>query len=1236
MNKFTYVTVLLLLTCFNISAQITTQELTQLQKAENFLDNKEEIYFSFKVNDKEEIKSYTQEFSIVNYHPRTKTLVAWANRQQFEAFLDKGIPFKVDGLENEPVERLMSNQLNIDSVENNFRATPLTFPLTAYPTYQDYADQMALFATNNSSICQLVDIGGTTEGAGGGNKRLLFIKLSDNVSVQEQEPRVMYTSSMHGDEIAGYPLMLNLINYFITAYNNTGHADHTRVKNLIDNSEVWINPSANPDGTYYNSASNTSVANARRANDNNIDLNRNYPDNIIGPHANGHSAYELETQHFMSFADTYKFVLSANFHGGTEVVNYAWDNTSTRHADDAWLFDVSKEYAVNCQNDAFSYNGDTNYMDAEYTNFVWPGVTNGNDWYEVYGGRQDYMNYYKLCKETTLELTNIKTPPASELVNLWNWNREALIDYLVQGLYGFTGVVKDASTNNPIEATITLVGHDSSNSHTTSESTFGDYYRPVKAGTYDILFEAPCYQSFTLTNQTIADYETKLLSTVLLTPGTSIPSSVTPSSVASATATVSWNNQTDNTFDLRYRQTGTSTWTDVTDLSTNTHNVTGLTASTEYEVQVRSKCDSFTSNYSSSIIFTTTAVDYCSSSATNQNRGYISNVSLESINNNSGTSGYTDYTSLSTNLGQSSTYSFSLTNGTGSTYACGIAVWIDFNQDGDFLDTNENVISQASSSTATKTGNITIPATATPGNTRMRVSLKRGGTPTSCETMVRGEVEDYSINIIPPPAASDPPTAACQDITVVLDAAGSVTIDPLDIDNGSTDDVGITSYSLDNTSFSCSDIGDNTVILTVEDADGQMDTCSATVTIQNKAPVPTVADLPELTDECSVTPTVPTATDCSLGTILGLPDVTSFNTQGTHTITWQYFNVNGMVSQEQTVIIDDVTAPVPDLGSLPDLDIQCDVVNSLTPPTATDNCGGSVIVTSNASFPITSDTTVTWTYDDGNGNTTTQDQNINLIPDTTDPTASNPAAVNVQCAGDVPAVDITDVTDEADNCSLEANITVAHVSDVSDGNSNPEVITRTYSVTDEASNSINVTHTITVNDTVDPVCLAKDITIDLAGSSATITGSDIDNGSTDNCSISTLVATPNFFDATNIGDNTVTLTVTDVNGNSSNCDVTVTVEDSTLDSQDFDENNFVNIYPNPFSDKLNVKLPQTYLGTTIKIEILDIRGRLIKTLNKEYTSSIVIKEFGDFEDGSYFIKITNKSNKIIFKQLIKD
>ena len=77
----------------------------------------------------------------------------------------------------------------------------------------------------------------------------------------------------------------------------------------------------------------------------------------------------------------------------------------------------------------------------------------------------------------------------------------------------------------------------------------------------------------------------------------------------------------------------------------------------------------------------------------------------------------------------------------------------------------------------------------------------------------------------------------------------------------------------------------------------------------------------------------------------------------------------------------------------------------------------------------------------------------------------------VECIGDVPAVDVTVVTDEADNCPLP--IVVAHVSDVSDGNTCPEVIIRTYSVTDACGNTINVTQTITVDDITPPLQLGS-------------------------------------------------------------------------------------------------------------------------------------------------------------------
>ncbi|MFO7755202.1 MAG: hypothetical protein R6V34_04365, partial [Bacteroidales bacterium] len=139
--------------------------------------------------------------------------------------------------------------------------------------------------------------------------------------------------------------------------------------------------------------------------------------------------------------------------------------------------------------------------------------------------------------------------------------------------------------------------------------------------------------------------------------------------------------------------------------------------------------------------------------------------------------------------------------------------------------------------------------------------------------------------------------------------------------------------------------------------------------------------------------------------------------------------------------------------------------------TASDNCDidtDSFIMLSEISDGNTCPETVTRTYQisDINGNSQTCEQTI-IIDDTVDPTASNPAPISVECVSDVPAPDISVVTDAADNCTLAP--TVAFVSDVSDGNTCPEVITRTYSVTDDCGNSINVAQTITVDDDVAPV-----------------------------------------------------------------------------------------------------------------------------------------------------------------------
>ncbi len=150
------------------------------------------------------------------------------------------------------------------------------------------------------------------------------------------------------------------------------------------------------------------------------------------------------------------------------------------------------------------------------------------------------------------------------------------------------------------------------------------------------------------------------------------------------------------------------------------------------------------------------------------------------------------------------------------------------------------------------------------------------------------------------------------------------------------------------------------------------------------APVADVTTLANVTAECSVTSlTAPTATDNCAGSITGTHNATlPITTQGTTTVTWTYDDGNGNTSiQTQSVVIDDVTAPAANTTTLADITSECSVT-SLTAPTATDNCAGSITGTHNATLPITTPgtTTVTWTYNDGNGNTTNQTQNVVITP----------------------------------------------------------------------------------------------------------------------------------------------------------------------------------------------------------------------------------------------------------------
>jgi hypothetical protein len=270
--------------------------------------------------------------------------------------------------------------------------------------------------------------------------------------------------------------------------------------------------------------------------------------------------------------------------------------------------------------------------------------------------------------------------------------------------------------------------------------------------------------------------------------------------------------------------------------------------------------------------------------------------------------------------------------------------------------------------------------------------------------------------------------------------------------------------------------------------------CTFYVTvIDNEAPVPMIASLPIVTGECSAGVTAPKAMDNCSGLITGTTtDPLTYNAQGTYTIHWTFDDRNGNKSTTtQTVIVKDVTAPIPIVATLPTITGQCSA--TVTAPTAIDNCAGTItgITADPLSYNALGTYTIHWMYNDGNGNTSTQNQMV-VVLDTIKPVVHNPADITVTC-GSLISPSITGIATATDNCSTP----VITYSDVTIG----YVTTRTWKATDAAGNYSTSTQVITIVDNVAPVAVTKNITVYLDNTGqVTVTPAQVNNGSSDNCS----------------------------------------------------------------------------------------------------------------------------------------
>jgi hypothetical protein len=298
---------------------------------------------------------------------------------------------------------------------------------------------------------------------------------------------------MHGDELVGYVLLLRLADTLLNGYGTD-----SEITRLVDSLSIWINPLANPDGS-FSADQDLSLRQSVRVNADSIDLNRDFPDPAAGE-ADDTTGHARENQAMMLFMKEHGFTLSANIHSGEEVVNYPWDYTYELHPDDDWYRFISREYA-----------DEARAVDPDYMALFTDGITNGARWYVIRGGRQDYVNYYLGGREITLELSRSFRLGSEYLEKYWNINRRSLLNYMAQCTYGIRGTVSAADNGEPVRAKIQIPGHDDEQSVIHSFEDHGDFYRLIKEGNYDLVFSSPGYLNDTVRNVEVTDHQATIL-----------------------------------------------------------------------------------------------------------------------------------------------------------------------------------------------------------------------------------------------------------------------------------------------------------------------------------------------------------------------------------------------------------------------------------------------------------------------------------------------------------------------------------------------------------------------------------------------------------------------------------------------------------------------------------------------------------------------------------------------------
>jgi len=471
-------------------------------------------------------------------------------------------------------------------------------------------------------------------------------------------------------------------------------------------------------------------------------------------------------------------------------------------------------------------------------------------------------------------------------------------------------------------------------------------------------------------------------------------------------------------------------------------------------------------------------------------------------------------------------------------------------QYGPFINNTKVQVNLPIATTILQTKGLASGATFPVGTTTNTFTVTTNGVPTLCSF-------DVVVNDVTAPTVITKPAA------IKLSATGTVNLLPTDINNGSTDNCGIATMILDKTSFDCSNIGTNTVTLTVTDTHGNISKKTAVVTI----------------------------TDDIMPVAITKPVTIQLNAQGTVTLDPSVANNNSTDNCVLKFTADKTVFTCENLGA----------------------------------------NTVTITATDTSGNTSAATAVVTVTDAITPVVATKHAIVKLDAQGNGTLTPEEINKSSTDNCSI-ASYAVSKTAFTCE---NIGENTVTLTVTDASGNAATATSIVLVADVNSPMVITKPFTVSLdANSAATITAEDIDNNSTDNCSITKYTVSKTTFSCDDLGDNTVTLTVTDAYGNIASRTATVTVTDpnnncTTAGFENASLNADVKLYPNPTNGTITIATSKNVNN----VEVYDISGRLVKNLNLKGTGNLTT-DISALNAGVYFVKIYGDNSSAI-KQIVK-